>query len=295
MRQRTAAVAVFGSAAAFGALVALCTRDAPPAPGEAEAAGEAPDAAPGPPREVRFSSGPNELRAFLYAPARARNVPLIVYNHGSEQDPDLAFLGELGEFYASHGFAVLFPWRQGCAGSGGKFWRDRVPLVGDALDPRVRERQTIQALEQDLADVLAAVDYGKTLPMVDATEISVAGTSFGGLLALMAAARSSAIHRAIVCSGAAWTYDGSTPEGQTRLDALARTAKAPVFFLQAKNDFNSGSSEALGRVMDQAGLPHRVTIYPAHGKTQMMGHAHFCNHGMPVWGDDALAFLRDGR
>jgi hypothetical protein len=95
----------------------------------------------------------------------------------------------------------------------------------------------------------------------------------------------------VICSGAAWTYDGSTPDGQQRLDDLARAAKAQVFFMQAENDFNPGSSELLGNVMEKANLPHEVRVYPPHGKTQMQAHAHVCNHGMSAWGDDVLAFL----
>jgi dienelactone hydrolase len=217
---------------------------------------------------------------------------VIVYNHGSEQDPDLIWLGDVGRFYQSHGFAVFFPWRQGCSGSGGTFWRDRFPIAGDAEDLSIREERNVRALEDELVDVLAAIDYARALPTVDPGKVYVGGSSFGGLLALMAAGASPGLKGAVICSGAAWTYSGNTPGGQRKLEDLAREAKAPVFFMQAENDYNPGSSGALGETMNQARLPHLAKVYPPFGTTQLEGHAGFCNRGSSAWGDDVLAFLK---
>jgi len=288
---------VIGACAVVAPPLLLRSRDAPPTRVEATAStSNAPfdDGPPRAPEEIHFQSGPNKLRGFLFVPQHPVRAPAIVYNHGSEQDPDLRYLGELGQFFQAHGFVALFPWRQGCSGSEGRYWEERVPIEGDEADMAARERRNIKALEQDLSDVLAGVDYVKSLAMVDPARVSVGGSSFGGLLSLMAAARSTAIRSAIACSGAAWTYRGNTHGGQEKLDDLARSAKVPIFFYQAANDFNQGSSEALGEAMQRARLAHHVEVYPPHGKTQMQGHAHFCNHGMSAWGEDVLTFLSTG-
>jgi hypothetical protein len=64
-----------------------------------------------------------------------------------------------------------------------------------------------------------------------------------------------------------------------------RGAQAPLFFVQAENDFDTTPSLALSAEMESARKPHAVKIFPPHGTTHMAGHAHFCNHGMSEWGD----------
>jgi dienelactone hydrolase len=259
----------------------------PSAPGSVAA-----DTPLGSPLDVEFMSRGNRLKGVLFPPRLGARASLLVYNHGSEQDPDVMWLGDVGRFYQSHGFAVLFPWRQGCSGSGGTFWSERYPIVGDESDTAAREERNVRALEDELVDVRAAIDYGRALPVVDPAKVYVGGASFGGLLALMAAGASPGLKGAVICSGAAWTYKGSTTRGQEKLAALARAAKIPLFFMQAENDFNPHASEALGETMTEAGLPHVAKLYPRFGTTQLEGHAAFCNRGESVWGDDVLAFLK---
>jgi dienelactone hydrolase len=264
-----------------------------PGPHALSAPPAANDAGLDPPVKVDFVSRGNALTGWLFPARRGSPAPVMVYNHGSERDPDLAWLGDVGRFYQSHGFAAFFPWRQGCAGSGGTYWSDRFAPSDDEADPALHEARNIRALEDELVDVKAAIDYARTLPGVDAARVYVGGASFGGLLALMAA-DSPGLKGAVVCSGAGWTFDGNTPSGLRRLEELALAAKAPVFFLQAANDFNAGSAPAIDDAMTRAGLAHQVKVYPAYGTTQLQGHAGFCNRGASSWGADVLAWLRSG-
>jgi dipeptidyl aminopeptidase/acylaminoacyl peptidase len=292
------AIAAIASVVCVVALAGQTRPEPAPSPRASVSASEpvpAEGAALSPPVKVDFVSRGNRLTGFLFPPRRSRSgarAPVIVYNHGSEQDPDLVWLGDVGRFYQAHGFAVFFPWRQGCSGSGGTFWRERFPLVGDENDTPLREERNIRALKDELVDVLAAVDYARGLPSVDPERVYVGGASFGGLLAVMAAGAVPNLKGAIACSGAAWTFMGNTPLGQRALDEFARAAKAPVFLMQAKNDYNQGTSETLGETMTRAGVPHAVQIYPPFGTTQTEGHAAFCNRGSAAWGDDVLAFLK---
>jgi hypothetical protein len=123
----------------------------------------------------------------------------------------------------------------------------------------------------------------------------VSGTSIGGVLSLIAASKANGLMGTVDCGGATWTYDGSSPEGERVLDDLARAARAPVFFLQAANDYNPHASERLIAVMEAAGKAHGGKMYPAHGVGHQAGHAHFCNHGVHEWGEDVLDFLRSVR
>jgi dipeptidyl aminopeptidase/acylaminoacyl peptidase len=297
LRLATAAAAGLALVVALAGQTRPQTQSPPPLPSPPREGLVADEAPLGPPTKVDFLSRGNRLTGFLFEPAaraarEGARVPVIVYNHGSERDPDLVWLGDVGRFYQSHGFAVLFPWRQGCSGSGGTLWSERFPLAGgDEADLAVREGRNIRALEDELVDVLAAVEYARSLPMVDKAKVYVGGSSFGGLLALMAAGASSTLKGAVACSGAAWTYKGNTARGQHKLEELARGARVPVFFMQAENDYNPGSSEALGETMRLAGLPHLAKIYPRFGSTQLEGHAGFCNRGSSSWGADVLKFL----
>jgi hypothetical protein len=73
----------------------------------------------------------------------------------------------------------------------------------------------------------------------------------------------------------------------------ARSAKVPVLFIQAQNDFSTAPSEVLSAEMKAANKPMRLKLYPANGTSAREGH-HFCAGGeRPPWGDEVLAFLAE--
>ncbi len=88
-----------------------------------------------------------------------------------------------------------------------------------------------------------------------------------------------------------WT----SPPLRERLEKAARGAKAPVFLLQAQNDFSTGPSEVLGPILDKLGPPSRHKLYPSFGPTHEHGHAAFAcwTLGTTIWGADVLQFIDD--
>lgn len=248
---------------------------------------------PPPPAEtgdVRFPSDGRSLRGSLFRPPVDGRFPAVVYNHGSERDPSLEFLGELGAFFQSHGYVVLFPYRRGSGGSEGAYWRDEVEKHPEAE----RSRAAVAQLEVENADVVAAIQFLRTQPFVDGAAISVAGCSFGGIHTVLTAEKDLGLWAAVDFAGASMSWAKSV-ELQDRMKTAARAAKVPVFFVQAENDFDTTPSLVLSGVMRDAGKPERMKIFPPHGTTPMAGHAHFCNHGMNEWGDEVLAFLKEPR
>jgi dienelactone hydrolase len=219
-------------------------------------------------------------------PAGKGPFPVLVYNHGSERNPSLQYSGDLGRFFQSKGFVVLFPYRRGAAGSEGPYWEDEVKK-----NPQDRERLVIELLDAENDDVLGAIEWARTQPFADQARIAVAGCSFGGIETVLAAERSEHVYAALDFAGGAMTWAHSKAL-QERLRRAVRAARAPVFFIQAENDFDTAPSIALAAEMDAAKKPHAMRIFPPHGSTPREGHAHFCNHGMNEWGDAALAFLR---
>jgi dipeptidyl aminopeptidase/acylaminoacyl peptidase len=69
-----------------------------------------------------------------------------------------------------------------------------------------------------------------------------------------------------------------------------RNARAPIFFLQAENDYDLSPSRALSNAMKNAGKPYEIKIYPAFGASAQEGHS-FSYLGGPVWASDVLLFL----
>jgi carboxymethylenebutenolidase len=236
--------------------------------------------------ETQIQSGPWLLRGALFRPEGPGPFPALVYNHGSEIDPSLEFMGELGAWFQKRGFVVLFPFRRGASGSQGQHWETAV----NARPEAERDRAVVEQLDLQSEDVLAAISFLRALPYVDRAFVALAGCSFGGIETVLATERSSEVFAAVNFAGASYSWSSSAPL-RDRLISAARNARAPIFFVQASNDFDTTPSIVLSSEMVDAGKPSAVKIFPPHGQTTMEGHAHFCNHGMNDWGPDVLAFL----
>ena len=271
------------------ALLSGCHR-APASSSTVDGAG-AKSVAPAAPRvgmsELRIPGEKGALQAYLWRPDGPGPFPAIVYNHGSEKEAYAALQGDVGPFFRSQGFVVLFPYRRGAGGSEGPYWRDeqqKLPLVD-------REAGTIKLLEEENADVVAGVEYLKAQPYVDAKHISVAGCSFGGIQTLLTAEKSLGLASAVDFAGGAMAW-ATNPLIRERLLRAAESATVPVFFVQAENDFNTAPSKILSEAMRTKNKPYRVHIFPPHGKDHKQGHGGFCMHGQGEWGPEVLAFLR---
>ncbi len=235
---------------------------------------------------VVFPSGNIPLHGDVLVPPGRGPFPVVVYNHGSEREPDLDGFGEIGEYFRAKGYVAFFPYRRGSGGSPGTYWEDQVGRTRDAE----RSAATLAALEAENADVMAAVAWIAQQPYADAARVAVAGCSFGGIHTLLAAENGQGLYAAVDFAGASMAWS-SSPLLQERLKQAARHARVPVFLLQAENDFNTTPSLVLSAEMADAGLPRTVKIFPPHGTTAMQGHAGFCTHGEREWGPDVLAFL----
>jgi pimeloyl-ACP methyl ester carboxylesterase len=85
----------------------------------------------------------------------------------------------------------------------------------------------------------------------------------------------------------------SNPLLPGRLRQAVKRAKAPVFLLQAENDFSLGPSQALSKEADKQHKDFRSKVYPAFGTTNHDGHWGFCTTATEVWGSDVLGFLEE--
>ncbi len=141
------------------------------------------------PEKVTYRSSDDlEIPAYLYRPTgvEAGRSPGIVWVHGGPTAQFMDTFQPQVEFFVGCGYTVLLPNIRGSSGYGRAF---------EALNDR-------DWGGGDLRDVIAGADFLKTLPGVDGDRIGVTGTSYGGIMSMMAVAFAPGVFgAAIACSG----------------------------------------------------------------------------------------------
>jgi dienelactone hydrolase len=234
--------------------------------------------------EVEISPGPPRLVGYVYRPRGAGPFPAILYNHGSEPDPDRP--PGVAAFFNAHGYVLFAPHRRGRPPSGGT----HESVLLQRLPAAERGRAVVRELESQVDDILAGLAWLRRRPYVDPQRIVVAGHSFGAIEALLVAERTTDLCAAFGLGAGIAGWDTNPLLRQRMLDAAAR-ATIPVLILQAENDF-ARSAPALGEALGRAGNRGGARVYPPFGTTTKEGHGGFTLRGSGVWGDDVLAFLR---
>ena len=236
------------------------------------------------PEEVTFPSGKLQLHGFLWKPEGKGPFPAVVWNHGSEKLP--GWRPELGQFYVEHGYVFFVPHRRGQGLSPGEYIQD---LVAQA-PPQDRAGRMVQLQEAEVEDVVAALNYLKSQPFVDAGRIAISGCSFGGIQTLLAGERDLGVKALVPFAPGAISWERNPPL-QERLKEAVAHAKAPIFLLQAENDFNLAPSHELSKEAKKKNVDFQSKVYPAFGSGHEDGHGKFCATATDVWGKDVLAFL----
>jgi len=239
--------------------------------------------------ELFYPSGGLRIHAYLYKPDGDGPVPVIIYNHGSRVGRERTSVPfeHIGALLGRAGYAVLVPERRGYGRSDGLTWPEAVGNDRGRFVPR---------LQEETDDVLAAVDHLRTLPFVDSKRIGIMGWSFGGVVTMFAASRSSAFAVAIDQAGGALTWNAN-PDIRRALIAAAEKVATPTLLQVAENDRTTASITTLGEIFKKRGVSHRVVVYgPFQPREQTLaagapGHRVFSAQGMEVWQEDALEFL----
>jgi dipeptidyl aminopeptidase/acylaminoacyl peptidase len=253
--------------------------------------GAQPAPSPAAKREVVFPSGALTLHGVVYLPSGTGPFPAVLWNHGAWGDPMVAF-DRLAPTFTKAGWLFFGPFRrgQGLSSAAG-------PYIGDELDRAERSGGTsaraakmVALLTGDhLDDQLAAAAWLKSQPYILEQRIAVAGNSFGGIEAVLGAAREPYC-AAIDGAGAAMSW-ALAPELQDIMTRAARASRAPVLLFQAENDHDLAPSRTLAAALSSAGKVAEMKIYPPYGKDRGLGH-NFAWLGGDVWGPDVLSFLR---
>lgn len=224
------------------------------------------------------------LAGFWLLPPGGGPFPAAVFNHGSDGLLPASMPGVLA--LPDMGYATFLPVRRGHNEQPGLFWLDRVtapwgsPEMGDQL---------VLALRAELGDVLAAVDWVAERPEVDARRIVMLGSSFGGVLTVLALGADSVLRAGVSFAGPSMTWP-QAPALQREMLAAAASGQAPLFLAQAYNDNSLAPTYAIGAELARAGRAHETRIYPAIGEGPGGGHGMF-GTGVPLWRQDIESFL----
>ena len=231
---------------------------------------------------VSYSSSGGTLYGFLFLPEGKGPFPAVLWNHGSEKRP--GWQPELASFYNSHGFVFFVPHRRGQGRSPG-------PYIMDEIQAGRGATAAVQAQQAANEDVVAAINWLKTRPEVDTNRIVVSGCSFGGIQTLLTAERGLGARAFVAFAPAAQSWGNGALDQM--LENAVEHAKAPVFILQAKNDYSTQPAEVLGKIAKAHG--GRSKIYPGFGKTPLEGHWGFAttSAGIAIWDKDVLQFIEE--
>lgn len=256
-------------------------------------AAEPPPASRIEPQLVSFPCGELTLRGFLWKPAGDGLFPAFIFNHGSEKDP-ISFR-PLAEFWTSNRFIFFVPHRRGHGRSPGDYIVDlQTKYRAEEKDTNKVQRYIVSLHEQYNADVIAAVNWLKMQPGVDTNRLVLSGASYGGIQTLLTVEKGAGVRAFVAFSPGAMSWRGNPPLRERLLEAV-KQAKAPIFLLQAKNDYNLGPSELLGSELNRKAAPNHAKLYPVFGDPDNPkdGHGGFATRGSAVWGADVLAFLTE--
>jgi dienelactone hydrolase len=184
------------------------------------------------------------------------------------------------------GLAVFMPHRRGYGDSPGTPWKEEVDAEHGTPE---YDRRLVQRLDGEADDVVAALHYLLKLPGIVPDRIGVMGSSFGGVMTLLSAAREPRFRCAVEFAGAAMNWD-IAPRLREYLLSQAAKLTQPVYFAQAANDFSIRPTSELAEAARQTGRAVYRKIYPPFGLTKMEGHL-LCGQGGPVWAEDIRWFL----
>lgn len=228
--------------------------------------------------------GPKGLFGRVYKPAGTGPWGVVLWNHGSEKDPGPQ--PELAAFYNKNGYVLFAPVRSGHGNNPGAY------IVDEQKDASSAEKAALHDKANE--DVAAALEWLKQQPWADKSRIFISGVSYGGIQTMISAEKLTGVRGFIAFAPGAMSWRSS--DVQKRLLQAAHGAKAPVFILQAENDYNTGPEKVLGPQLRKDGVS-RAKLYPRFGAMDdhAKGHGAFATWalGTEIWGADVLAFMRD--
>jgi dipeptidyl aminopeptidase/acylaminoacyl peptidase len=241
---------------------------------------------------VTFENGSLTLVGYLYKPAGDGTFPAVVWNHGNEQDPASGSeIDAIADILVPAGYVVFAPLREGQGGSQGASLQDQVQQKLNSSGASAAQQLFVQLMEgSQLDDQLAGLAYLKSLPYVDPDRLAVAGCSYGGIQAILAAEKSAGYKAAVAISPGSESWDGNTLLQQDLTKAVS-SINIPVFLLHPEKDVSVAPGYALAQEFLRLKKSYGLKIYPPFGPDDEQGLCFGDGTGFHWFAPDMLSFL----
>jgi dienelactone hydrolase len=241
------------------------------------------------------NGAPVTLEVVLFRPLEEGRYPTLMFNHGSTgdgSDPSqftLTYTNKaVAQYFVERGFLVAFPQRRGRGRSGGTY--DEGFDAGRTAYS-CEWGAALAGAEHALDDLDAAVGWLRQRSEVDTTRLYVGGTSRGGVLSLVHAARRPDVYVGAINFVGGWLGEGCGDHLSVNHNLFRRAAgyPGPTLWLYARND--SFYSLAYSRENHERFLSAGGTG-SFHEFTRASGlDGHFLANDAALWGDVMQEFL----
>jgi pimeloyl-ACP methyl ester carboxylesterase len=236
--------------------------------------------------EISYQSGGLRIQGYFYQPDGSGPFPTLIYSHGSRAGFERRSIPwvRLARLFIAAGYAVLVPERRGYGRSDGPAWSEAVGRdVGSVL---------IARLQAEADDVLAAVEYLRSVSSVDIGDHRLVARRHRHALRDFAQPQLSGCRR----SSRRRIDVALEPGAASSADAGGPRCDMPGLVDGRAERRRPEAIPTLSQVMDAAGLPHRLIMYPAFTPTAQEaavapGHLLFSAAGLQIWGRDAIGFF----
>lgn len=246
------------------------------------------------PQKITLMSDGLQLVGYVYKPNGPGPFPAIIWNHGSEQDPEpVGEFNAIAYLFVPAGYVVVDPVRRGQGGSQGDYIADQTKQVFQtkgkvAADEFVPD----QMAGPQLDDQLSGLTYLESLSYVDKNRIAVVGCSYGGMQTLFGAASGKGYKAAVALSPGAESWDAN-PILQQALIKLVSSINIPTLIIHPAQDASLAPGYALGPEFQRLGKTYGLQIFPPFGTAVQHCFAGDPKNpiGISLWGPAALSFL----
>ena len=224
--------------------------------------------------DVRIPAGRYSIAATVLRPEGPGPYGAVVLNHGTPGSASgraresSELLINAASVFARRGYVVVMPLRRGFGATGGEFAED----PGTCANPDYRKGEQAAA-----DDVMAAYDFTRTLPYVDAKRMILAGQSAGGIVSMVTAGTRNPEGLVAVLSFAAGR--GGNPDFRPGvpcaiepiaklLESVGKNVRVPVLLHYAENDlfFNAQTSRLWYERFTASGAKAEYVLQPPFGR-----------------------------
>lgn len=247
---------------------------------------------------VSADEAPASIIVTHFRPQGPGPFPVLVLSHGNP--PSAADRVKVGRFrqmpqireFIQRGYAVIVPVRRGYGATGGDFAEGYKNCT---------TTEYLHAGLEAARDLLATVDFARTLPFVRSDRLILAGQSAGGFASLAAASlRPQGLVAVLNFSGGRGGNPKKSPGVPCGPEAMAevfahfgKTTQAPALFHYVENDrfFGPEFTRSWFDAFEHAGGKGTFVLQPAYGRD---GHGMFySSSAIGIWTPAMDSFLKE--